>query len=122
MAACFDKNNEQRNLQYECILGDWRKEKCVISDDVLDAAEEAKRIRTLTQQTIMNKQQKEEQFLRLTQERALALQKQMKIKEMNKNKSPKKNKIIEKKLTSFEIARNKAIMTKGFLQSRISSP
>jgi len=117
MAACFDKNNEQRNLQYECILGDWRKEKCIISNDVLDAAEEAKRIRTLTQQTIMNKKQKEEQFLRLTQERALALQKQM-----NKNKSPKKNKIIEKKLTSFEIARNKAIMTKGFLQSRISSP
>lgn len=120
MAYCIIDKNEKRNLQYECLLGKWDKERCVIPDDALDAAEEARRIRTLTQQTLMNKQEKEQEFLKLTQERAL--QQQMKIKEINKsNTSPKKKKI-EKKLTSFEIARNKAIISKGLLQSRISSP
>ena len=110
--------NERKNVMYECTLCEWNATRCIVDEASLDAADEARITRTLTQQTLLEKQEKEQEFLKLTQERAL--KQQMKIKEMN-NRIPKK-KTIEKKKTSFEVARNKANQSKGLLQSRISSP
>jgi hypothetical protein len=116
MSILVDKN-EQRNLQYECKLGSWSKTRCDVSNDI-DAAEEARKIRTITKDILMKKEEQTQQFLKLTQERAL-LQRR-KVKEQ-KEKSVKKT-IVKTQITSFEAARNQANKTQSILTSRFTSP
>ena len=118
MSLLIDKN-EQRNLQYECKLGMWTKTRYDISNDMDDAAEEARRIRIITKETLMKKEEQTQKFLKLTQERAKLLRK--------KEQNEKKDKISSKKtivtqITSFEAARNQANKTKNLLTSRFTSP
>lgn len=116
--ASFDKN-EQRNLQYECKLGQWTKTRADNSDDIADAAENAKAIRQLTQTLLQQKDLKTQEFLKLTQQRALQRRKLENITSTSKVKMTSK---YNKQMTSFEEARNQALITKNLLNSRFSSP
>lgn len=112
--------DEQRNLQFECKLGSWSKQR-IIEDINTDASDEAKKIRIITQQTLEQKEIKTQQFLQKTQERAL-LQRRKISQQKKELKSNKKSIIETKQITSFEAARNQATKTKNLLASRFSSP
>ena len=112
----IDKN-EQRNLQYECKLGSWMSVRCDTSSNDIDAADEARKIRTITKNREMKKQEQTQQFLKLTQERALLQRKKAK-----EQKEKTVQKATVKTITSFEAARNQANKTKSILTSRFTSP
>jgi len=111
----IDKN-ETRNLIYECKLGSWTKTRCDILSNDIDAAEEARKIRTITKDREMRKIEQTQQFLKLTQERALLLQRKKAKEQKDKNIS-KKETIVKTQITSFEAARNQAKLTKSIFMS-----
>jgi hypothetical protein len=119
--ASFDRN-EQRNLQYECKIGTWSKVRPDISEVELDAAENAKIIRQLTQQILTQKEEKRNEFLKLTKQRNLLQRKRLEENMTITNTANVKNKKILKQMTSFEQARNNVCRTQNLLNSRFSSP
>jgi len=120
--ASFDRN-EQRNLQYECKIGTWSKVRPDISEVELDAAENAKIIRQLTQQILTQKEEKRNEFLKLTKQRNLLQRKRLEENmTITSTANDKNNNKILKQMTSFEQARNNVCRTHNLLNSRFSSP